>query len=309
MNLDAGGSLNSSIALNHSMDADMAIDRFLKRNRIENAKYVIEKLRALGLGQYSDPSRWMKMLRVLERGPIEYGHKDFYIALEAERDFQYMGFVFEHLDSEPGDSEFSQRIRKILKDPIYPQQNLELSPGRDTQLELFLAAICRRAELGPVVFKEPDLTCCLWNSNYGIAAKRIKNISAIRKHAKRAADQIARSGLPGIIFLDLSLALNRENRPALLPCCNNRYRDEAMFSLRQVVGRHESDIRRWVEGSGVLAIVAYKADLRHHSDREWGLVGFSCWLQTTWNLESSCLWEQFAGPFLRGFPNQEFLTN
>ena len=97
----------------------------------------------------------MRMSRTLNRGFVTYEDKDFPIALESMRDMQHLGFVFEQLRTQRTDPEFLAIVKRVLKDSALPQQDLEESPGRDKQFELYLAAICQNAGLLPVACTNP----------------------------------------------------------------------------------------------------------------------------------------------------------
>lgn len=75
------------------------------------------------------------------------------------RDMQHLELVFKQLRTQLTDPEFLANVKRVLKDSALPQQDLEESPGRDTQFELYLSAICQNAGLLPVARAEPDVTC------------------------------------------------------------------------------------------------------------------------------------------------------
>ena len=86
------------------------------------------------------------------------------------------------------------------------------SPGRDAAFELYVGAVCAdHAEFYPVDFEEPDITCVWQGTKYAFAAKRIKNEKNLIRRVREATDQIARSGLQGVIGFDTCLAFNPEN--------------------------------------------------------------------------------------------------
>jgi len=182
------------------------------RTRAENAANVIDQVRALGL-KLNDSSRLIRMKRVLDRGYIAPEDPDFPIALESMRDQQHVGFAFDQMRAHGDHPRFREVVRRLLKDSALPQMDREESPGRDAQLEVYLAALCQSAGMVPVDLEEPDITCHAEGVKFGIAAKRLKSLDQVRKHVKKAADQVSKSGLPGIVVLDLSLAWNRENLP------------------------------------------------------------------------------------------------
>ena len=115
----------------------------------------------------------------------------FEAALEGERDLQVLAFVFDCAAKMPNRRhEFCRLIRNALKDSLLPNEDRGQSKGRDAQFELFVAAVCQNAGLHPVKPEEPDVTCHIEGIKFGIAAKRIKNISNLEQHVRKAAVQI-----------------------------------------------------------------------------------------------------------------------
>ncbi len=126
--------------------------------RSENAAYVVERIRALGFEPHP-MSRLMVLKRVLERGFVPYDDPEFPVALESIRDLQHIGFALARMDEHTENPKFKELVKRLLRDSVLPQSDREESPGRDAQLELYLAAICQNAGLLPVDYDEPDITC------------------------------------------------------------------------------------------------------------------------------------------------------
>ena len=147
-----------------------------RRTRSENATFVVESIKALGL-RVPAGSRVMQMYRTLTdegRPLIQPADPDFETALEAERDLQVLAFAFDVAAAHPTDQKFRDLVKLTLGDSVLPQDNRKQSKGRDFQFELFIAAICQNAGLLPVDRKEPDVTCAVQGVTYGLAAKRVK---------------------------------------------------------------------------------------------------------------------------------------
>lgn len=88
----------------------------------------------------------------------------------------------------------------FFKDSIIPSGNS--SPGRDFLFEHYVGA--RFSTAGCLVKKDgPDFICSFENIKFGVAIKKIK-ISRLRERISDAKKQIYKSGLPGVIALDLS---------------------------------------------------------------------------------------------------------
>jgi hypothetical protein len=136
---------------------------------------------------------------------------EFELALEAERDMQLLGFVFEQPNPCSALPTFISLVRRMLEDSGLPQDSGAETPGRDAQFELFVAAVCQSAGLEPVGYEEPDVICSLDGVRYAIAAKRVKSLGSLDKRVKKAAEQIQRASLPGIIAVETCVLLNRNN--------------------------------------------------------------------------------------------------
>lgn len=282
--------------------ADGSMPTFDRQTRASNATWVIEQVRELGLNPHPS-SRLMRMCRTLNRGFVAYEEKDFSIALESMRDMQHLGFVFEQLRTQRSDPEFLAIVKRVLKDSALPQQDLEKSPGRDKQFELYLAAICQHAGLLPVACAEPDVTCVADGIGFCIAAKRLKSFKSLKEHISKAADQIAKSKRPGVITLDLSLAWNRKNAPVTSQLHSQMLVDIMHQRAWKLFNDHRQDIYEWVADQGVLAVVAFDFATRVVPEQKWAHEELMTLFETTHKDEQAVrLFRAFNEGFLRGFP-------
>ncbi len=131
--------------------------------------------------------------------------------------FQEMGILANIFDSlkKPLELEgWVESFRKILRGPYFPGEGDDRA--RDTQAELQFAATAKR--LGYLIrLAEPDLIIYDGAGQFGVAAKRPRSLEAINGKIRIAAGQIARTGLDGMIFLDLSVALAEAKREIISP--------------------------------------------------------------------------------------------
>ena len=289
--------------------ADRSMPTFDRQTRASNATWVIEQVRELGLNPYPS-SRLMRMCRTMNRGFVAYENKDFPIALESMRDMQFLGFVFEQLRTQRTDPEFLAIVKRVLKDSALPQQDLEESPGRDKQFELYLAAICQNAGLLPVACAEPDVACVADGIEFCIAAKRLKSFKSLKDHIRKAADQIAKSKRPGVITLDLSPAWNRKNSPVTSQLHSQMLVDIMRQRAWKLFNDHRQDIYEWVADQGVLAVVAFDFAVRVGPEQKWAHEGLMTWLETTHqDPDAVRQFTAFNEGFLRGVPNMTDLRN
>src|SRR4051812_33205884 len=98
------------------------------------------------------------MQRALNCGFVDFNLDDpvFLAALEAERDMQQLGFIFDELAVTPQRSKFQKLADDLRGDSVLPQDDLDSSAGRNAQFEMYVSAICQNAGLYPVDYSDPD---------------------------------------------------------------------------------------------------------------------------------------------------------
>lgn len=288
--------------------AEVEPDEAVPETRVEFLAYVIEQLRAVGVRVHPS-SRLMLMHRTLQRGYVPYEDDEFPVALEAMRDMYQLGLIVEQMEAHRDNPSFRNSVQRLLKDSALPQDGGQNTPGRDMQFELYLAAICLNAGLLPVNYAEPDVTCVLGGTKWGIAAKRLKSLSGLGEHVAKGAEQIRKASVPGIVALDLTMARNQNNRPIVSRLQSQWYVPITQAKNDQFFDEHHADIYRWVAGSGVRAVLVFEFTLRLRPDGQWGHDGMMCWMPTTHDdVEAERDLRGFQTGFLKGTSNVEGLT-
>lgn len=280
-----------------------------RRSRAENAEFVIAYVRALGLSPQPQ-SRLMRMHRVLTRagGIISPEDQEFETALEAERDFQVLAFVFDQAEAHSTDAEFQRLVKNALKDSLLQNEDRGQSKGRDAQFELFVAAICQSAGMLPVSREEPDVTCHVDAIKFGIAAKRIKKVTKLEKHVRKAADQIKKARLPGIIAIDTCVALNRDNERITAQIPDEQFGPLYKQPLKHFMDDFHDNIQDWVRGKGVRGLVIHDQQVRFQPNGEWSLVGMTMCVNTAReNHRHNREFDMFQERYTTGLPNVEHL--
>jgi hypothetical protein len=279
------------------------------RTRLEQAEYVVERVELLGIS-VKPGSRLWKMVRVLRGGHLEFDDPDCKVALQSMTDLYQLGLIVDHMDDHRADRTFLAKVKTVLKDAALPGEGNDLSPGRDTQFELYLAAVCIRAGLVPVKYDEPDVLCTANGKWFAIAAKRVKSMDRFDERVQDGIDQLARKGFPGIVAVDLTMARNPENRSITS-------RLEAMFAdrtvdaeNRELFTRAQDGIRRWAEGTPLRAILVFQFIRRVSEDnKSWIHKGTMFWFDTIEEgSEEEREIEAFRIGFKAGMPNLEDLT-
>ncbi|MHB0960443.1 MAG: hypothetical protein ACYC0X_31440 [Pirellulaceae bacterium] len=248
----------------------------------------------------------MFMCRVLTepRSSVAPDAPHFEAAVEAERDLQVLAFVFDCAAKCPADTEFCRLVKNALKDSLLPSEDRGQSKGRDAQFELFVAAVCQNAELHPVKREEPDVTCHVKGIKFGIAAKRIKNIANLEQHVRKAAAQIGKSRLPGVIAIDTNVALNRDNQRITSPIPDEQFSTMYRRALSQFIDHFHDRIQDWVRGKGVRGIVIHDQQVRFQPDGEWSLVGMTTRVNTSrHNQRRNREFALFEEHYSQGLPN------
>jgi hypothetical protein len=187
----------------------------MQRSLSDAANYVLEQFDLFGI-QIPEDSRIKSMYNSVcnedgsSRGFISENNPDFNVAREALRDFSQLEFFFDQITNDSKKSNYSSILKQIAKDSVLPQDDKQESRGRDAQAEVFVFAVCKKAGMNPL-FEEPDFTCYVEDKKYGIAVKRIKNLSKIKTRLCEGARQIQDSGLSGIISVEVTIAVNSKN--------------------------------------------------------------------------------------------------
>lgn len=215
----------------------------MRRSLSEAAGYVIDQLDRLGLGVPTE-SRLRRMYSAVcnsdgtSRGFIAENDPDFNTALEALRDFSQLEFFFEQVQNEPRRQEYLPTLARVVNDSVQPEDDEQNSPGRDAQAELFMFAVCKNAGTSPL-FEEPDITCDLGGRRTGLAVKRVKSVSKLQRRTREATEQIVRSGRPGAISVEITLAVNPENWPIVTNMPENKVRHWWADKMRTLVSQYD----------------------------------------------------------------------
>lgn len=255
----------------------------------------------------SPSSRVMQMCNALVNGdgsarlPIRESSPEYETALESVLDLQMLDWALGVFCHNPPVG-LPDQFHRLHKDPVLPQTSNQ-SPGRDVQFELFVAAACSNAKFTSVTFEEPDVTCHVVDQIFGIAVKRLSSVNQLENRIRQAADQIHACGLPGIVAIDLSRALNPENRRCLNQVENavfSRLHGEAIGSILTPL---ETSITKWVRGKGVRGILFHDHHVRLWTDGRWGLDLLVCPINTAIeNQQRSREFETFIDAYRHGLP-------
>jgi hypothetical protein len=236
-------------------------------------------------------------------GTIEPDHPDYETALEGERDIQLLAFAFDQLAHAESTDAYRRLLKKLVSDSVLPQNDRDESPGRDAAFEIYVAAVCWAAKLLPVAFEEPDVTCSLDGNKYAFAAKRLKSVLKLRKRVSKAAKQINRTSLPGIVVLDVGLAFNPSNH-RLGRMHDSVFAVEYQTNFRATWSEHDSEIQEAIARANVLGIIVHDYHIRQQVDG-WQLSGMTIRVPAEGRtLNDQRLFERLSTLYVYGLPNQ-----
>ena len=186
-------------------------------------------------------------------------HFDWILFHQALCEISQLKTIVEALLHVPISHEWTSRLAELVSGHVLPQSEAEQSRARDLQFELNVAAHCRAA--GYVVEpKEPDVLVRSSKEAFGIAVKRPKSPKTLERHIRKASKQIQRSGMDGLVAIDLSLIHNPENKILLA-----QKSEDGINAVRRAadgfVEMNKSRIRSLVKIPDVFGLVAHMSSL------------------------------------------------
>jgi len=233
---------------------------------------------------------------------LTQGDPRFEAALEAARDLQILEFALDTLAPFGTDSPERGLLIRSLKDSVLPQSQGE-SPGRDSQFELFVAAVCVAAGLGPVRIDEPDILCVVNGKPFCIAAKRVKNFQQVQKRIREGARQVGRRCIPGVVALDSTLAVTRPDFRVHRVLQDRDFHRRYEMLAGEVTTVMKREVPRWLKGSIALGVVTHDFVVRQQMPSMW-----SCEIVTDLipnhrdRPKRLALWQPFATSYPIGLP-------
>jgi len=154
--------------------------------------------------------------------------------------------------------------------------------------------------------EEPDVTCFVNQNKFGVAAKRIKNVTKLETRVREAAKQIQKSALPGFIAIDTCVALNRDNERITVSMVDEVFMRNHKRALYEFVKYYHDRIQTWVRAKGVRGLIVHDQQVRYLEENRWCTSGMTLWLETTrHNARRSKEYSLFAEKYQLGIPNVE----
>lgn len=128
---------------------------------------------------------------------------------QACQDIAELSIIFDSI----GDrllNDLSHKFELLVKDKAFELDSNISTKGRDTQFELYIAAICSRAGIDFTMPEGngPDISAKTPAYRFHIEAKRIKSIDKILKSIKKASNQLRSTQTRSVIALDITRSYN-----------------------------------------------------------------------------------------------------
>lgn len=147
-------------------------------------------------------------LRRIEQFDVRLGHGDpatERLASEATRTIYELHIILADLLAP--DQMVKRKLRKVLGGKSVPTAG-DHDPARDTQAELFAAALLFGAGFGARI-AEPDLLIGVGTLNVPVAVKRMTSDTHFEKRMREALKQLTKAGKPGYIVIAADQYLER----------------------------------------------------------------------------------------------------
>jgi hypothetical protein len=242
---------------------------------------VLEWLRSHQQLGVSSENRLAKQCRLIlaTKGVVQDSHAEWRIFVQSLKDVQEYWFIIEILKEKLVESPFFDRFARSLLDSTHPMDSGASSPGRDAQFELFLAAIAARAgvAVGQLGDAGADWILSASARRWSLEAKRIKSFDKMERHLKKAANQIVRSRVGGVIAMDISLAGNPSCKPLSRFFTVIEIDTAHEGRMNAFAQEHQQSIMKWIGSANVGFVLLHdfviRPALKTSSTQEpWGLI-------------------------------------
>lgn len=174
--------------------------------------------------------------------------------LNAMVEFQQITKILEAFHSSSKPLDWMPRLQQLFRSAEFPNKESHSKSARDSQFESFIGAVFELSGF-EVQFAEPDIIIADGLGQIGIAAKRPRNEQKIERNCMDASKQIIRSGIKGVIAIDLSFAMhvNQCLNCLTLADCNTWLEHES----KSLVNRHHKLFEKACKHSDVLGVLVH----------------------------------------------------
>lgn len=188
-------------------------------------------------------------------------------AQEAFRDYTAFEFMLSLKNYPRPAAEFQKRLEQALRDGLHPCEHGAKTPGRDTQAELFLAAVLSNAAL-EVTLGTPDLRVRIDGSFLFVEVKRPRTFDGVENAVTKAVEQIKKTGCTGVVYLDLSLPFGRRFTPTAVED-DTEFQNLHITRIRECFIPHNAALESIVHSSPVVTVLVQCDWLRYVGGSSW----------------------------------------
>jgi hypothetical protein len=181
-------------------------------------EFLIDHLKSLGIQVHNESRLGKYRTAVEERFVYSFTHSSILDERIFDLSYAYtellqLAVIIYYGQLKATDTEYKDKANKLICDAANPHAvKKDVTPGRDTQFELFVSAcwtpLSSKCTISPP--PHPDILLLLKDYIFGIEAKRIKSTKSIDKRFSKAKKQLAKVKNGGIIAMDLSIVLEQE---------------------------------------------------------------------------------------------------
>jgi hypothetical protein len=148
--------------------------------------------------------------------------------------------------------EAENRLRVVLTGSEHPDEESR-SAARDTQWELYLRALFRRAQI-PAGLGNPDVITTVRKKKIPVEAKRPKSEARLDDRLRKGVSQLEASGSPGVVALSLDHAI-RDGRGVLVGQSLADVEAEVQRLVADMISRNLRQIVNRVRDRSVLGFI------------------------------------------------------
>ncbi len=244
-------------------------------------EFVTQQLRSLGI-EIPASSRLDRMRRVF-RNPdgssreVPANSPDHNVGLESLRDYMHLEFILEQLPHRFTDDRRASLTAKlrtaVRKDGVDPAASVKHTKGRDTLVELYVAAVLAQGGASAIGLGVTDVTILLDGEAFSIEAKRPKKPRTLVPAIEDAIKQLKQRATAGAVFVDVSRAWDQNNVRILRPMSDAEFREVFPQVMKKFISTIHADVQKLMVGSPACAVCFQIFQMRQVLGTGWNLEG------------------------------------
>jgi hypothetical protein len=195
--------------------------------------------------------------------------------LETMAEFRQLEVIVNASAAMPASRQWRMQLKKLISGAAFVAGHKNSGSARDSQFECLIAAVAQSSGY-EISFAEPDVMVHDTRGfHFGIAAKRPRHFGSVERNCRTGARQVAKSGHPGIVALDLtSCYFGAMPRMIASPDAANTLVAEA---VGQFVVTNAADLIRWVNRRAAAILLTLQIPVLVDSQERPQLLTATCW--------------------------------